>query len=390
MDSIPSYAPLRAPKKTTRPPFIATEASLSTAMPSSAYRPIALTEGGPAPAAPEPHAPRLQWVILFLLTLLAAALLGQKIVRVTETAAAAAAAGSVNGTDLAAMAPRRRKRPPGYFAMGMGRMGTSSSFVLRSRRRSIKNQVAKAATRSVILVGSHFGLGTELLRQVFTELCQRSRLSLRCDHLVGVHDLKSLASIKGPKKRRIVWLEKDASALRRTLRGLRAHAANFRMVHLLWDPMQACVAQWPLTLSHGGNVSLETLCTQALRMEPLAAVYKAAKRHRTRSLQLRLEDMVGAHPKAPWRQLFKFLELQEKTSDAKSSKADLSGIGSRAVTSMHLRDRVLNTAAPIWAHDALEKNASLMHALRFFQRELDYGADDDGRKLAASVAGLDA
>ena len=170
----------------------------------SRYRPVASSEDGTAAPDSNPGASSpLQWAALFLLTMSAAVVLGFKIsARANDSmAAAAAAAGdATNGTELAL--GRRRKRPPGYFAMGMGRMGTSSSFVLRSRRRSIKNQVAKAATRSVILIGSHFGLGNDLLKHVFGELCQRARLALRCDHLEGVHDLKSLASVKGPRKRR--------------------------------------------------------------------------------------------------------------------------------------------------------------------------------------------
>ena len=70
--------------------------------------------------------------------------------------------------------------------MSLGRMGTSSSFVnnfvLRSRRpKKFKAQKAKAATKSVILVGSHFELGNALLEAVFRDLCGRPRLGLRCD-----------------------------------------------------------------------------------------------------------------------------------------------------------------------------------------------------------------
>ena len=68
--------------------------------------------------------------------------------------------------------------------------------------------------------------------------CQRSRLALRCESTWGgQHDLKSLASFKGRNKR-LVWLESDAESLLRTLRNLRAHALDYRLVHVLWDPMQ--------------------------------------------------------------------------------------------------------------------------------------------------------
>ena len=139
------------------------------------------------------------------------------------------------------------------------------------------------------------------------------------------------------------------------------------MVHVLWDPMQACAAQWPQTLA-AGNVSFDTLC-RGVRIESLAALYKLAKRHRTRSLQLRLEDVVGAgRQKAPWRQLFKFLELPEKA-------ADLSAIGTRAVVSLRLHDRVLNSAAPSWVRDAIAANATTLAYLRRLQRDLDYAGE---------------
>ncbi len=336
-------------------------------MPERGYRPVATQEGG-AQQQPARATSRLQWVLLFLLTAVASVVLYQRVQTTnmsTLLPPATSALSQTNGTQ----APRRRKRKGLGFAMGMGRMGTSSSFVLRSRRRSIKNQVAKAATRSVILVGSHFGLGTELLTKVFGELCQRARLSLRCESPLGgsVHDLKSLAAIKGKRKRRIVWLERDAGALRRTLRGLRAHAANFRLVHLLWDPMQACAAQWPATIApHGPNVTMDSLCS-GLHMEKLSALYKRAKRHRTRSLQLRLEDIIGRQ-KQSWRQLSKFLELPDK---------EVASVGTRAVSELGLRGRVLNSAAPAWVHESLAKNTTLSASLRKLRQDLEYSVEDD-------------
>lgn len=326
------------------------------------YRPVAQLEDGQTPAAaPPPRTSRLQWVVLFALSLTAGVVLAKRVSHRVSEATRAAPLHDGNSTALGA--PRRRKRAPGYFAMGIGRMGTSSSFVLRSRRRSIKLQVAKAATRRVILIGSHFGLGNELLKRVFGELCQKARLSLRCEaEWGGVHDLKALATTKGKKRKRLVWLENDAVSLRRTLRGLRTHASDFRLVHLVWDPLHACAAQWPLTLSPAGNVSFSTLC-HSLRMEQLSSLYKRAKRDKMHALQLRLEDLVGR--KAPWRQLFKFLELPEK-------EHDLSTLGSRAVTELDLRGRVLNSASPGWVGGAVATNATLMLTLRRLRRELDY------------------
>jgi hypothetical protein len=64
-----------------------------------------------------------------------------------------------------------------------------------------------------------------------------------------------------------VWMERDAASLLQTLRGVSKFAYDLRFVHLLWDPREACVAQWPLTLG-SGNVSLPSLCG-ALRQEEL-------------------------------------------------------------------------------------------------------------------------
>jgi hypothetical protein len=60
-------------------------------------------------------------------------------------------------------------------------------------------------------------------------------------------------------------MERDAASLLQTLRGVSKFAYDLRFVHLLWDPREACVAQWPLTLG-SGNVSLPSLCG-ALRQE---------------------------------------------------------------------------------------------------------------------------
>ena len=157
--------------------------------------------------------------------------------------------------------------------------------------------------------------------------CQRPRLSLRCESVWGgPHDLKSLASVKG-KKKRIVWLEPDATRLLRTLRGVRSHASDFRLVHLVWDPLQACLAQWPHLQPLGArpgivaaaennmslsmrSLSLSTAC-DTLRLDAIPPLYKRAKRagrYKTRALQVRLEDLVGRNRGPPaWRQLFKFL-----------------------------------------------------------------------------------
>ena len=71
-----------------------------------------------------------------------------------------------------------------------------------------------------------------------------------------------------------------------------------------------CVAQWPFTLS--SNISLAELC-HGLEMETLPPLYRRAKRDKARVLQLRLEDLVSKkNGPSLWRQLFKFLNLQER------------------------------------------------------------------------------
>lgn len=129
----------------------------------AAYQRLAPDERG-VPRTAAAH--RAQWFILGALTFAAAVVLAAKIARagVTDLRAPAWPAGAaMNGT----VGIGRRRR---WDRLSMGRMGAASSFFLRSRRRSIKKQAAKAATRSVVLIGSHFDLGNALLKRVFGEL----------------------------------------------------------------------------------------------------------------------------------------------------------------------------------------------------------------------------
>lgn len=253
-------------------------------------------------------------------------------------------------------------------------VGADDIFVGSSRRSIVRSRSRKAATRSVLLIGSHFGLGSELLSKVFGDLCQRARTQLLCETPLGgsIHDLKSLASIQRKRRTRLVWLEREAGALQRTFDSLREHAADVQLVHVLWDPMQACVAQWPMTSAHDGpNVTMATLCSR-LRMDRLPGLYMHAKRQRTRSLQLRLEDLVGPQKQA-WRQLSKFLDLPDK---------DVASVGARAVAG--LRKRVLNLAAPAWVHAAIARDTSLMATLRKLRQDLEYeGEKEDGSSASS-------
>jgi hypothetical protein len=97
-----------------------------------------------------------------------------------------------------------------------------------------------------------------------------------------------------------------------------------------------------------------------------------AKRQRTRSLQLRLEDLVGPQKQA-WRQLSKFLDLPDK---------DVASVGARAVAG--LRKRVLNLAAPAWVHAAIARDTSLMATLRKLRQDLEYeGEKEDGSSASS-------
>lgn len=202
-----------------------------------------------------------------------------------------------------------------------------------------------------------------------------------------------------------------AGRLRSAVQAVRTHASDFRLVHVLWDPLQACAAQWPLASS---NASLGHLCDR-MHLETLPPLYKRAKRHR-RALTLRLEDLVSRdcvkdpgmcchfamplHPcthlqlvpvcwacayaadpslhaptctcqvrrkssSASWRQLFKFLELPEKA-------AELTTIASRAINDLRLRERVYNRNAPTWVRTAIERNSTLTSTLRRLRSELEY------------------
>ena len=136
--------------------------------------------------------------------------------------------------------------------------------------------------------------------------------------------------------------------------------------------MQACVAQWPMTTAHDGpNVTMATLCSR-LRMDRLPGLYMHAKRQRTRSLQLRLEDLVGPQKQA-WRQLSKFLDLPDK---------DVTSVGARAVAG--LRKRVLNLAAPAWVREAIARDTSLTVTLRKLRQDLEYeGEKEDGSSASS-------
>ena len=140
-------------------------------MAASAYRRVAVSEDAVVVEEPKQRYGRLQWCCLGMLTAFASVLLA---IRIVKRAAPALVTPGANGTAMllaaAPAAPTRRRGKRWQYALTMGRMGTSSSFVLRTPRRSIKKQAAKAAMRTVVLIGSHFGAGNDLLKHVFGEL----------------------------------------------------------------------------------------------------------------------------------------------------------------------------------------------------------------------------
>ena len=64
-----------------------------------------------------------------------------------------------------------------------------------------------------------------------------------------------------------------------------------------------------------------------------------------------------------WRQVFRFLQLNEKTSE-------LSAIASRVVDQRNFRLRVRATDAPAWAREQLSRNASYAASLASLANDL--------------------
>ena len=66
-----------------------------------------------------------------------------------------------------------------------------------------------------------------------------------------------------------------------TIRGVGKYASNLQVLHLLWDPREACAAQWPHTLQF--NHSLLQLCQEGLQLEQLPPLYRRIKRDRAKA-----------------------------------------------------------------------------------------------------------
>ena len=137
-------------------------------MTDSTYRPVSLTEADvdlPSPVL-KPSQSRwayaLQSVLLFVLVATGGSILAGGVSRRLDQQARPSALLDVQNATLP-QGSRRGKRAKRFQALALGRMGTSSSFILRSHRQK-RRHAAKAASKSVLLVGSHFELGNELLQ----------------------------------------------------------------------------------------------------------------------------------------------------------------------------------------------------------------------------------
>ena len=212
------------------------------------YRSVAIDEGKHAksqPAirkvdgSPSPLLQLLQWVCVICLILIGGVVLGAHHRGVSPGVLAQNTLAPHQGKGL-----RKRKHQAPSFMWAFGSSGhqVGGPASPRSRRKAVKRQAAKAAKRSVLLIGSHFRQGNSVLEQLFDDWCAKPRLALRCENSwAGKHDLEALASHSGPWRRRLVWLERDAPTMLRTLRGVGKFTQHLQFVQLLWDPLDACV-----------------------------------------------------------------------------------------------------------------------------------------------------
>ena len=94
-------------------------------------------------------------------------------------------------------------------------------------------------------------------------------------------------------------------------------------------------------------------------------LYRHARHEQKRLAVVKLRDLVKkkAVAMSVWRQVFRFLQLNEKTSE-------LSAIASRVVDQRNFRLRVRATDAPAWAHEQLSRNASYAASLSSLANDL--------------------
>jgi hypothetical protein len=250
------------------------------------------------------------------------------------------------------------RRPVSLVPMSLA----GSLMADRRRQRRRWKASARPQARGVIVVGSHSALGMQVLRRVFGALCARPRLALWCEGRTPDPD-------RARKLRRAgiatVRFERGASRLRAALRpppGSRA--APTRVVALLWDPFEACVAEGRWADS---NASLATRCS-SLNAEEIGPLLRAVGKRRERAMVLRLGDVAGAEPiaLAKWRGMLHLLGVHEPGVHL----ASIAASAARNDREGSLKSKVRNTQAPAWAREAIRANATLSTALRRLRREL--------------------
>lgn len=229
----------------------------------------------------------------------------------------------------------------------------------RDRRRSKAS--SRPQSRGIIVVGSHSALGMQVLRRVFGALCARPRLALWCEGRTADPD-------RARKLRRAgiatVRFERGSGRLRAALRPPPGRATPARVVALLWDPFEACVAEWRRAES---NASLVARCAD-LDAEAIGPLLRAIEKKRERAMVLRMADIAGSESiaLAKWRGMLHLLGLHEKGVHL----ASIAASAARNDRDGSLKSKVRNAHAPAWAREAIRANTTLSAALRRLRREL--------------------
>ena len=173
------------------------------------------------------------------------------------------------------------------------------------------------------------------------------------------HDLAALAAHNGPWRRRLVWLERDAPTMLRTLRGVSKFTQNVQFVQVVWDPLDACVGQWPL--AQRSNRSVAAACA-GLRLDTLVPLHQRTKRDPKRAMTIALRELASAGTaEAALRRLVDFLALPDAGLDLEASAAKIV-----ARLSPEVRD-----APPEWARAAVAQNSTLRSWLSGLRQALE-------------------
>lgn len=272
---------------------------------------------------------------------------------------------------LAALASRSNATAPMAMARWLGTQPMSLAGSIVAQRRRGERRAARRARQarpSLIVAGSHSALGVQVLRRVFGALCARPRLSLSCEG----SERDAAPQGRRHKRRTVVRFERGAARLLRAVkeregkgRGGGRGGGGTRVVALLWDPLEQCVAEW----ASSTNASHGDQC-RALGLDSLGPLMRAVRRKPERALVLRLSDVAGSKEVAAskWRSMFHFLGLHE----ANTYLASIASAAARNDRDGPLRAKVRNAAAPAWARDVVGRrtNSSLANTVRRLRRDL--------------------